>query len=314
MRCIALQTYDPCLYLATEEYLLKNSSEEYFILSIDAPSVIIGKHQSAHREINTKFITENNIPVFRRITGGGTVFHDTGNLNFTFIRNCEAGRQVDFRKHTRPVIEFLSSSGVNASFESKNDLKINGLKISGNAEHIHKNRLIHHGTLLFSASLEMLKSSLRKDTSCYITRAVVSNPSSVSNLVDFLPSVKDIFQFRDSFMNYMIDHDRGAEYYFPDDAEKTAITVLATTKYSSWEWTWAYGPDYQFVKHFDYQGYSVNCRIDVKEGIIRTCSLEGNKLLEAMASKIIGTKHMVKDIEKLFLNQNISDIEIFNFF
>ena len=106
------------------------------------------------------------------------MFHDNGNLNFTFIRQSETGKQVDFRKYTQPVIDFLNSLGIEAKFEGKNDLKVDGFKISGNAEHIHRNRVLHHGTLLYSTSLEMLRNSLRKDTSCYNTRAVASNPSS----------------------------------------------------------------------------------------------------------------------------------------
>lgn len=98
MYCINLESTDPFFNLAVEELLLKKSKEEYLILGINRPSVIIGKHQVANREANIKFVVENNIPVIRRISGGGTVFHDKGNLNFTFIRQSEAGRQVDFRE------------------------------------------------------------------------------------------------------------------------------------------------------------------------------------------------------------------------
>ena len=97
-----------------------------------------------------------------------------GNLNFTFIMQSEHGKQVDFRKYTQPVIDFLTSMGVKASFEGKNDLKVDGFKISGNAEHIHGDRVLHHGTLLFSTSLEMLRNSMRKDTSCYKSRGLLS--------------------------------------------------------------------------------------------------------------------------------------------
>src|SRR5665811_892222 len=134
MFCINLETTDPFFNLAVEETLLKSTEEEYFILYVDNPSVIIGKHQTGYREINAKFVNENNIPVIRRITGGGTVFHDNGNLNFSFIRRSESGKQVDFRKYTQPVIDFLKSIGVDARFEGKNDLKVEGYKISGNAE------------------------------------------------------------------------------------------------------------------------------------------------------------------------------------
>ena len=159
-------------------------------MAINDPSVIIGKHQAAHREVNTKFVTENKIPVIRRISGGGTVFHDQGNLNFTFIRQSEEGKQVDFRKYTRPVIDFLVSLGIDAKFEGKNDIKVDGLKISGNAEHVHRNRVLHHGTLLFSSSIDMLRNSIRTDKSCYTTRAVGSNPSSVMNLSEKLIDIQ----------------------------------------------------------------------------------------------------------------------------
>ena len=136
MLCLNLKSTDPFFNLALEEILLKNRKEEYLILGINDPCVVIGKHQVPHREVNTRFVTENNIPVIRRISGGGTVFHDSGNLNFSFIMQSEAGKQVDFRKYTLPVISFLSTLGVDAKFEGKNDLKVDGLKISGNAEHV----------------------------------------------------------------------------------------------------------------------------------------------------------------------------------
>ncbi|OFY60277.1 MAG: hypothetical protein A2X04_03320 [Bacteroidetes bacterium GWF2_41_9] len=312
--CLALQSHDPYFNLAVEELLLKNKKEEYLILGINNPSVIIGKHQSPHREIDTKFVAEHNIPVIRRITGGGAVFHDMGNLNFTFIRQCEPGKQVDFRRYTEPVIEFLSYMGVEAKFEGKNDLKVNGLKISGNAEHVHRNRVIHHGTLLFNSSMEMLKSSLRKDTSCYKTRAVESNPSSVSNLNGFFPGIKDVFEFREIMMNYFLNTIPGAERSGIPDGDLNGISVLADSKYRSWEWNWAYGPEYQFIKQFDYQEDSVVCRLTVKEGVICDSFLEGNNRLAVISEKLIGCRHMVYDIKDVFRKENLTDLDIFDFF
>ena len=193
MFCINLESNDPFFNLAIEEFLLKNSKEEYLILYVNSPSVIIGKHQTGHREVNTRFVTENNIPVIRRISGGGTVYHDHGNLNFSFIRQCETGKQVDFIKYTKPVIDFLKYLGLEAKFEGKNDLKIDGLKISGNAEHVHRNRVLHHGTLLYNTSLDSLRNSIRKDISQYSSRAVASNPSHVVNLNEKLNCFNDIY-------------------------------------------------------------------------------------------------------------------------
>jgi len=316
MFCITLESDDPFFNLAIEEMLLKNSKEEYLILGINNPSVIIGKHQSAHREVNTKFVIENDILVIRRISGGGTVFHDKGNLNFTFIRQSEAGKQVNFRKYTQPVINFLLSLGVEAKFEGKNDIKVGGLKISGNAGHVHQNRVLHHGSLLFCTSLDMLRNSLRKDTSCYTTRAVESNPSSVMNLNEKLNSFRDIYEFRSEMMNYFLQNLSDAVIYKLSTSETDEAESLAATKYKTWEWNWAYGPEYTFNNSFQINGKHHACSLFIKDGIILKCAIEGSDQLMSAAKKLIGCRHMVSDILKVFNEENIliTDEEIFNFF
>jgi lipoate-protein ligase A len=316
MFCITLESADPFFNLAIEELLLKNSKEEYLILGINNPSVIIGKHQSAHREVNTKFVIENDIPVIRRISGGGSVFHDKGNLNFTFIRQSETGKQVDFRKYTQPVIDFLLSLGVEAKFEGKNDLKVGGLKISGNAEHVHRNRVLHHGTLLFCTSLDMLGNSLRKDTSCYTSRAVESNPSSVMNLNEKLNSFLNIYEFRSEMMDYFLRNLSDTVIYKLSPSETEEAESLVATKYKTWEWNWAYGPEYTFNNSFQINGKNHTCSLFIKDGIIWKCTIEGSVKLMSAAKKLIGCRHMVTDMLKVLKEENIliTDEEIFKFF
>ena len=316
MFCIIPESDDPYFNLAIEELLLKNSKEEYLILGINSPSVIIGKHQSAHREVNTKFVIENHIPVIRRISGGGTVFHDWGNLNFTFIRRSEAGKQVDFRKYTQPVIDFLKSLGVAAKFEGKNDLKVDGLKISGNAEHIHGNRVLHHGTLLFSTSMEMLRNSLRKDTSCYTSRAVESNPSSVINLKEKLTDLQNIKEFRSEMANYFLKNFSDIVPYKLSLSEKEEAKSIADSKYKSWEWNFAYGPEYTFNNSFLINGKLHSCSLFIKDGIIRECTIEGSAQMVSASKKLIGSRHMVSDVMKILSEENIriTEEEIYNFF
>jgi len=316
MYCINLESYDPFFNLAIEESLLKNSDEEYLILGINNPCVIIGKHQSAHREVNTKFIVENKIPVIRRISGGGTVFHDNGNLNFTFIRKGESGKQVDFRKYTKPVIDFLLSLGITAKFEGKNDLKVDGLKISGNAEHIHRNRVLHHGTLLFSISLEMLRASLRKDASCYSSRAVVSNPSSVLNLKEKLTRFNDIDEFRTEMINYFLKNLPHIVPYNLTQRETNEAESIAISKYKTWEWNWAYGPEYNFINNFKINGMLHSCNLFIKDGIIWKSTIEGSDQMKFVSKKLIGCRHMVSDFSEVFRKENIilSEEEIYNFF
>lgn len=316
MYFIILESNDPCFNLAVEEVLLTNSKEEYVILGINMPSVIIGKHQSAHKEVNTKFVRENNIPLVRRISGGGTVFHDMGNLNFTFIRQSEEGKQVDFRKYTQPVINFLSSLGIEAKFEDKNDLKVHGFKISGNAEHIHRNRVLHHGTILFNTSLDMLRNVLREDTSCYTTRAVDSNPSSVMNLNEILKSIHDIYAFRSEMMDYFLNYLPDMLTYELSQSEKEEAEWLAATKYKTWEWNYAYGPEYTFNNTFRINGQDVSCHIFVRNGIIQEYEITGSDELARFSQKMIGCRHMVADLIENFRGDNIliTDEEAYNFF
>lgn len=316
MFCINLDTTDPFFNLAIEEILLKNTREEYLILGINDPSVIIGKHQSGHREVNTKYVSENMIPVIRRISGGGTVFHDNGNLNFSFISQSESGKQVDFRKYTLPVVDFLKSIGVEAKFEGKSDLKVDGFKISGNAEHIHGNRVLHHGTLLFSTSLEKLRNCIRKDTSHYTSRAVASNPSSVINLNEKMNCFKDIYEFRSELMIFFL---RNFSDYFPYNLSRSEIMqveALAESKYKRWEWNWAYGPEYVFNNNFIINEVQHFCSLSVKDGIIRECAIEGSDQMSDTSKKIIGCRHMVNELSDVFHNENIflTEEEIFNFF
>ena len=316
MYFITLESDDPFFNLAIEEVILKNRAEEYFILGINKPSLIIGKHQSAHREANTKFVTENNIPVIRRISGGGTVFQDKGNLNFTFIRNSEEGHQIDFRKYTLPVIQFLSSIGINAILGTKNDLQVDGLKISGNAEHVHRNRVLHHGTLLFSVSLEMLSNSIRNNKSCYISRAVESNPASVTNLNGKLARFRDISEFRNEMMSYFLKHVADAGIYNLASSETEEAELLATSKYKTWEWNWAYGPEYTFNNRFNLNGNQTVCRLFVKDGLIVRCFVEQNFRKSPISEKLIGHRHMVADLLKVLLNEDFIQTkeDIYNFF
>ncbi|MCE5346922.1 MAG: lipoate--protein ligase [Bacteroidales bacterium] len=316
MFCLEPESDDPFFNLAIEETLLMNSDQEFMILGVNSPSVIIGKNQSAHKEVNTRFLIENRIPVIRRISGGGTVFHDKGNLNFTFIRKCEEGKQIDFLKYTLPVIQFLSSIGVEAKFEGKNDLKVEGLKISGNAEYVHRNRVLHHGTLLFSSSLEILRKCIRKDKSGYSTKAVESNPSPVMNLNNKLDAFSDIYEFRSGMMNYFLSNLPGAVPYNLTHAETENAESLAAAKYRTWEWNYAYGPEYTFKNGFDILGEFYTCSLHVKDGIILECAIEGAGHILPVAKKLVGCRHMFPDILKVFEKENIpvSKEEVFNFF
>jgi lipoate-protein ligase A len=289
-------TGDPFYNLACEDWLLHNHTGEFLILGINDPSVIVGKHQIVHREVNTRFTDENNIPVIRRISGGGTVWHDRGNLNFSFIRNSEKGKQIDFRYYTMPVIEFLRSEGVDAVFEGKSDIRVDGMKISGNAEHIFRERVLHHGTLLFDASFENMRKAIRPAGGSYETHAVESNRTKVANLRERLNGIADISEFKDAATRYFSATIPSLEKYNLSGSEREAINNLAGSKYRTWAWNWGYAPRYVVRSQFKANSVVHSARLMVKDGIIWECDLEGSPDVFRAGKQLIGYRHMFGDV------------------
>jgi lipoate-protein ligase A len=316
MFSISSQIHNPFFNLAVEEYLLQTRKDDFLILSVNDPCVIVGKHQVVHREVNAKYIEEKGIPVIRRISGGGTVFHDRGNLNFAFIRQSEAGKQVDFKRYTQPVIDFLSSVGVKVVFEGKNDLTVDGLKISGNAEHVYRERVLHHGTLLFDASLDDLRLSLKAKSDNYSTRGVESNRTSIANLKGRLQNINNIDEFMGLMLNYFHHVMSDLQSYNLSEEEITAINLLAAAKYNTWEWNYGYGPPYSFNNWFVLEGKVCKCRLTVKDGIIWESDIDGNDEIKVAGKKLIGCRHMYKDVLKKFQEEKvpIRDDEVYKFF
>jgi lipoate-protein ligase A len=214
------------------------------------------------------------------------------------------------------VIEFLAHVGVDAKFGGKNDLKVDGYKISGNAEHVHGNRVLHHGTLLFNTSLDDLRNSIRKDLTQYSSRAVSSNPSQIRNLCDILERFSDVSEFRSEMLHYFIRSLPGASLYEISSIETMQAEAIALSKYQTWEWNWAYGPEYTFRNDFLHEDRPHSCSISVRDGIITGCTIEGSIVMNNLETKLIGCRHMVNDLLELFRQQNITlkDDEIYNFF
>jgi lipoate-protein ligase A len=206
--------------------------------------------------------------------------------------------------------------GINAKYEGKNDLRVGGLKISGNAEHVHGNRVLHHGTLLFNTSLETLRKCIRKDTSHYSSRGVMSNSASVTNLDILLKCFADISDFKSEMLNYFIQNTDGAVPYELAQAEITEADRMALSKYQTWEWNWAYGPEYTFSNIFKMNEKQYSCKLHIKDGIIRECNIDGSDSINIAAGKLIGYRHMVKDLSEAFRNENIflTEQEVYNFF
>jgi lipoate-protein ligase A len=259
---------DPFFNIAAEEFLLKNFDADCFMLWVNQPSVIVGKHQNTLAEIDFFYALKQNIPVIRRISGGGTVFHDPGNLNFSFISKGEPGKLVDFRRFTDPIIYFLNELGVPARFEGKNDLRVNGLKISGNAEHVYKNKTLHHGTLLFSSQLDNLKNVLTSRPESFTDRAVQSVRSRVANIREFLQEKMDINEFKMRLTAYILKKSAGSVIRDLNHEEIRGINELVKNKYKTWKWNYGYSPDYFFSNTLQIQNVLHKLVLRVQKGKI----------------------------------------------
>lgn len=316
MLAIDTKSKNPYFNLACEEYLFRNFKEEILIIYINSPAVIIGKHQNAYEEVNLRYIREKNIPLIRRISGGGSVYHDKGNINFTFIRNREDGKQVSFIEHTRPVISFLEKQGLSPYVGGKNEIREDGLKFSGNAEHVFKNRVLHHGTILFSSDLSCLKDALKPGTGRYTSRSVQSNRTSVGNLSERLNSFSNAEELKVALENYLPGDIEGVVRYELSNHDNVFIRELIENKYSTEDWNFGYGPDYKFRNTFNHRDVNISIELQVNGGVISECRIEGNTGWERTAAKLTGKKHLYSDITEIILvdHPDITEDIIYCFF
>lgn len=302
MLCIKHPNTNPWFNLAAEEYVLKTFTDDVFMLWQNHNAIIVGKHQNTLAEINLDYVKEKEIKVVRRMSGGGAVFHDLGNLNFTFIMNGEEGHLVDFRKFTVPILDVLKKLDVDAKFEGRNDLTINGLKFSGNAEHVYKRRVLHHGTLLFSSVISDLANALKVNPLKYKDKAVKSVRSRVTNISEHLKQPLDVMQFRDLIMNHIthIYPDCQMYDYTPEDLQQ--INELAGQKYSTWEWNFGYSPGYDFQKSIKTDGGSIEFHLNAQQGIITDIKIFGDffgrREIEDVEALLKNTRHNQEDILK----------------
>jgi lipoate---protein ligase len=313
MLCIQDQHTDPYFNLAAEEYVLKNFTEDCFILYRNEPSIIVGKHQNTLAEINLRYVRDNNIKVVRRLSGGGTVFHDLGNLNFTFIVSGKEGHLVDFRRFTKPILEVMQHVGIEARFEGRNNLTINGLKFSGNAEHVHKQRTLHHGTLLYSSVMADLSDALKVDPQAYTDKAVQSIRSKVTNISEHLNHPMDVTTFGNMIMEHIRKNYGGNIMYSYTEEDIRAIEQLRDEKYCQWDWNFGYSPKYRFERRMPALGGDLVFHISVEKGTIKEVNIRGDAFhpndVEVIQKALAGLHHDPDAIKK-----RLSEPDIINFF
>jgi lipoate---protein ligase len=294
---------------AVEEYFMKNTSEECFMLWRNEPCVFIGKNQNAIAEINIDFVKENNVRVNRRYSGGGAVFHDLGNINFTFLTNKVENEGIDFRKFTLPIINALRELGINAEFSGRNDITIEGKKFSGNAQYYWKDRVLHHGTLLFSGNLTNLSAALNPKPIKFEDKSVKSVASRVTNISEHLPAPMTVLEFRDFLQSHFMKINGIEKAYEMSGDEIKAIQKLVDEKYTTWEWIFGNSPKYSFDNTKRFAGGTVEINMEVDKGVIKAIRIYGDffgeRDVKELEEALTGVKHSEEEIRKTLANYDI---------
>jgi lipoate-protein ligase A len=245
-------------------------------------------------EINYLFVRENNIALCRRISGGGTVFHDVGNVNFAYMKNVKSTAEISFKQFTAPVVDALAKLGLTATSSGRNDLLIDGLKISGNAEHVYKNRVLHHGTLLFNSDLKNLGQAIKVAPGKYESKAVQSNRSPVANISQFLKTPMKTGEFIQFLLDFQLENSENS-FYFLNENDIQTIEKLSAEKFKTWEWNFGYSPKYLFKNEVEIEGKLLKVEMVVEKGIIVELEIEGDyfMIVESISIKngLLQTKH-----------------------
>lgn len=309
--------HDPYFNMALEEYLINQTAEdsEWFMLWQNKPAVIVGRHQNTHEEVNQAFAKENGIAIVRRMSGGGAVFHDLGNLNFTFVVALSGDHS--FTRFARPVLDALDQLGVAAELSGRNDLTITGQKFSGNAQFIGRKRLLHHGTLLFNTNLDIMQEVLNVDPAKMASKGVKSVRSRVTNIADHLPGSITIHDLQKALTQ------AAGEYWNLEPAqqltaeEESRINQLADNKYRCWEWNYGQSPQYNLQRSHRYPWGQIDVRLEVVKGKIASCKIFGDfftgqdiELLEqALQGTLYNRAELMKLLNSLELQSYIPEMD-----
>jgi lipoate---protein ligase len=262
---------------------------------INESSIIIGKNQNTIEEINTEYVEKNGIHVVRRLSGGGAVYHDLGNLNFSFITKDDGESFHNFRKFTEPVVEALQKLGVNAELSGRNDLLAEGRKISGNAQFSTKGRMFSHGTLLFDSEIESVVSALNVKKDKIESKGIKSIRSRVANISEFLKEKVTIEEFRSLLLKNIFEGLEEIPEYVLTEKDWENIHALSKERYQNWDWNYGKSPKFNLQHSHRFPVGQIDVRFEVNKGIIENCKIYGDFFgvgdVEDIENKLTGLKY-----------------------
>ncbi len=272
--------HDPQINLALEEYVVRNfePQEDFLLFYINQPSIIIGKHQNTVEEINAQYVKEKDIKVVRRISGGGAVYHDLGNLNFSFLTKYDSQKVNNFIQFTQPIVNALQKMGVPAEMTGRNDIVAEGRKISGNAQFSNTKSMFSHGTLLFDSDIEDVVRALNVSGDKITSKGIKSVRSRVANITEFLQEKMSMEDFRRAILEEIFQTQGELPTYQLTDEDWEAVHALSKAKYQTWEWNYGRSPEYNIQRKNRFSFGQIDARIDVKDGNIKHIKFYGDFL------------------------------------
>ena len=306
---------DPQINLAIEEYILKNLdiNETYLLFYINGPSIIIGKNQNTIEEINTEYVENNGIKVVRRLSGGGAVYHDLGNLNFSFITKDDGQSFHDFKKFTEPVVKALSKLGIDAEISGRNDILAEGRKISGIAQFSTRGRMFTHGTLLFNSEMDHIVSSLKVKKDKIESKGIKSVRSRVANIAEFLKEPMTIEEFRSLILKYIYEENETIPEYVLTEEDWAKINELSKERYQNWDWNYGKSPKFNLQHSHRFPVGSIDIRLEVNKGRIENCKVYGDFFgvgdVSEIEEKLTGIRYERTEIERA-----LADVDVKHYF
>lgn len=270
---------DPRINLAIEEYALRTmdiEKDSFLLFYINQPSIIIGRNQNTIEEINTDFVEQNGIIPVRRLSGGGAVYHDLGNLNYSFLTKDDGESFRNFKKFTQPVIDALAKMGVEAELSGRNDILAGGKKISGNAQYSTRGRMFSHGTLMFDTEIDAVVSALKVSKEKIESKGIKSIRSRVTNIVDLMDKPMTIEEFRLEILASIFGGAENVQYWELTEEDWENIYKLSEERYQQWDWNYGKSPKFNMKHSHRFPTGGVDVRLEVNKGMIEEVKIYGD--------------------------------------
>ncbi|MBH0162563.1 lipoate--protein ligase [Fictibacillus sp. 26RED30] len=303
---------DPRVNLAIEEFALKHLdiNETYLLFYINEPSIIIGKNQNTVEEINADYVRDEGIHVVRRLSGGGAVYHDLGNLNFSFITKDDGNSFHNFKKFTDPVVKALKKLGVNAELSGRNDILADGKKISGNAQFSTKGRMFSHGTLLFDSEIENVVSALNVRMDKIESKGIKSIRSRVTNIREHLDEDMTMEEFKQTLLAYLFEELDSVPKYELTEKDWEEIRKISRERYANWDWNYGKSPKFNVELSNRFAAGSVDIRLHIVKGIIQESKIFGDFFgvgdVSDIENKLNGVRYDREAIEEVLEDLDLS--------